>query len=53
MTWEEIYNSLPIQSKIIMDMAEAYNVDLIELAELQVQKWENDTHLNEVNYGIS
>lgn len=53
MTWEEIYSSLPIQSKMIMDIAEAYKVDLIKLAELQVQKQENDTHLNEVNYGIS
>ena len=53
MTWEEIYSSLPIQSKMIMDIAEAYKVDLTKLAELQVQKQENDTHLNEVNYGIS
>ena len=53
MAWEEIYSSLPIQSKMIMDIAEAYGVDLTELANLQVQKHENDTHLNEVNYGIS
>ena len=53
MTWQEIYNSLPIQSKMIMDIAEAYKVDLTKLANLQVQKQENDTHLNEVNYGIS
>lgn len=51
MTWEEIYSSLPIQSKMIIDIAEAYKVDLTELANLQVQKQENDTHFNEVNYG--
>lgn len=51
MTWEEIYSSLPIQSKMIIDIAEAYKVDLTELANLQVQKHENDTHFNEVNYG--
>ena len=53
MKWQEIYNSLPIPSKVIIDIAEAYKVDLTELANLQVQKHENDTHLNEVNYGIS
>lgn len=53
MTWEEIYSSLPIQSKMIMDIAEVYKVDLTKLANLQVKKQENDTHLNEVNYGTS
>lgn len=51
MTWEETYSSLPIQSKMIMDIAEAYKVDLTELANLQVQKQENDTHLNEARHG--
>lgn len=53
MSWEEIYSSLPIQSKMILDIAEAYKVDLTKLANLQVQKQENDTHLNEVNYGTN
>ncbi|WP_176700513.1 hypothetical protein [Gilliamella sp. Nev3-1] len=51
MTWEEIYSSLPIQSRMIIDIAEAYKVDLTELANLQVQKQESDTHLNEVIHG--
>ncbi|WP_176700355.1 hypothetical protein [Gilliamella sp. Gris1-4] len=51
MTWEEIYSSLPIQARMIIDIAEAYKVDLTELANLQVQKQESDTHLNEVRYG--
>ncbi|MWN30975.1 MULTISPECIES: hypothetical protein [unclassified Gilliamella] len=51
MTWEEVYGSLPIQARMIIDIAEAYKVDLTELANLQVQKQENDTHLNEVRYG--
>lgn len=51
MKWKVIYNSLPIPSKMIIDIAEAYKVDLTELANLQVQKQENDTHFNEVNYG--
>lgn len=53
MTWEEIYSSLPIQSRMIIDIAESYKVDLTELANLLIQKQENDTHLNEVIYGIS
>jgi hypothetical protein len=53
MTWEEIYSSLPIQSRMIIDIAEAYRIDLTELASLLVQKQENDTNLNEVIYGIS
>lgn len=51
MTWEEVYSSLPIQSRMIIDIAEAYRIDLTELANLQVQKQENDTYLNEVRYG--
>lgn len=51
MTWEEIYSSLPIQSRMIIDIAEAYKIDLTELANLLVQKQENDTYLNEVRYG--
>lgn len=51
MTWEEIYSSLPIQSRMIIDIAEAYKVDLTELANLLVQKQENDTYLNGVRYG--
>lgn len=51
MTWEEIYISLPIQSRMIIDIAEAYKIDLTELANLLVQKQENDTHLNEARYG--
>lgn len=51
MTWEEVYSSLSIQAKMIIDIAEAYKVDLTELANLQVQKQENDTHINEVRYG--
>jgi hypothetical protein len=53
MTWEEVYSSLPVKSKMIIDIAEENRIDLTELANLQVQKQENDTHLNEVNYGIS
>ena len=51
MTWEEVYSSLPIQSRMIIDIAEAYRIDLTELANLQVQKQENDTYSNEVRYG--
>lgn len=51
MTWEEVYNSLSVQAKKIIDIAEAHKVDLTELANLQVQKQENDTHFNEVRYG--
>lgn len=51
MTWEEVYNSLSIQAKMIIDIAEAYKVDLTELANLQIQKQESDTHFNEVRYG--
>ena len=51
MTWEEVYSSLPIQSRMIIDIAEAYRIDLTELANLLVQKQENDTYLNEVRYG--
>lgn len=47
MKWEEIYQSLSIQERIIVDIAEAYRVDLTELANLQVQKQENDTHMIE------
>jgi hypothetical protein len=53
MTWEEVYSSLPIQSRMIIDIAEAYRVDLTELANLQVQKQESNTHLNEVIHGVS
>lgn len=51
MKWEEIYQSLSIQERMIIDIAEAYKVDLTKLANLQVQKQENDTHLNGVRYG--
>lgn len=51
MKWEEIYQSLSIQERIIVDIAEAYRVDLTELANLQVQKQENDTHMIEESYG--
>lgn len=53
MKWEEVYQSLSIQERMIIDIAEAYKVDLTELANLLVQKQENDTNLNEVIYGIS
>lgn len=53
MKWEEIYQSLSIQERMIVDVAEAYRVDLTKLANLQVQKQENGTNLNEVIYGIS
>lgn len=53
MKWEEIYQSLSIQERMIIDIAEAYKVDLTKLANLQVQKQENGTNLNEVIYGIS
>ena len=53
MTWEEIYQSLSIQERMIVDVAEAYRVDLTKLANLQVQKQENGTNLNEVIYGVS
>lgn len=53
MKWEEIYQSLSIQERMIIDIAEAYKVDLTELANLLVQKQENGTNLNEVIYGIS
>ena len=51
MKWEEIYQSLSIQERIIVDIAEACRVDLTELANLQVQKQENDTHMIEECYG--
>ncbi|WP_186278029.1 hypothetical protein [Gilliamella apicola] len=51
MEWEEVYNSLSTQEKLIIDIAEAHRVDLTKLANLQVQKQENDTHLNGVRYG--
>lgn len=51
MEWEDIYNSLSTQEKLIIDIAEAHRVDLTKLANLQVQKQENDTHLNGVRYG--
>lgn len=53
MKWEEIYQSLSIQERMIIDIAEAYKVDLTVLANLLVQKQENGTNLNEVIYGIS
>lgn len=53
MKWEEVYQSLSIQERMIIDIAEAYKVDLTELANLLVQKQENGTNLNEVIYGIS
>lgn len=51
MEWEEVYNSLSTKEKLIIDIAEAHRVDLTKLANLQVQKQENDTHLNGVRYG--
>lgn len=51
MTWEEIYQSLSIQERMIVDVAEAYRVDLTKLANLQVQKQENVTHVMEELYG--
>ena len=51
MEWEEIYNSLSTKEKLIIDIAEAHRVDLTKLANLQVQKQENDTHINGVCYG--
>lgn len=51
MKWEEIYQSLSIQERIIVDIAEAYRVDLTKLANLQVQKQENDTRMIEESYG--
>ena len=51
MEWEEIYNSLSTQEKLIIDIAEAHRVDLTKLANLQVQKQENGTHMMEELYG--
>ncbi|MBI0154149.1 hypothetical protein [Gilliamella sp. W8128] len=51
MKWEEIYQSLSIQERMIVDVAEAYRVDLTKLANLQVQKQENVTHVMEELYG--
>lgn len=51
MEWEEIYNSLSTKEKLIIDIAEAHRVDLTKLANLQVQKQENDTYSNEGKYG--
>lgn len=51
MKWEEIYQSLSIQERMIVDIAEAHRVDLTKLANLQVQKQENDTHMMEELYG--
>ena len=51
MKWEQIYQSLSIQERMIIDIAEAYKVDLTKLANLQVQKQENDTYSNEGKYG--
>ena len=51
MEWEEVYRALSIQERMIIDIAESYRVDLTKLANLQVQKQENDTHLNGVCYG--
>lgn len=51
MTWEDIYNSLSTQEKLIIDIAETHRVDLTKLANLQVQKQENDTHIMEELYG--
>ena len=51
MKWEEIYQLLSIQERMIVDIAEAYKVDLTKLANLQVQKQENGTHMMEELYG--
>ena len=51
MEWEEVYRALSTQEKLIIDIAEVHRVDLTKLANLQVQKQENDTHLNGVRYG--
>lgn len=51
MKWEEVYQSLSIQERMIVDIAEAYKVDLTKLANLQVQKQENATHMMEELYG--
>ena len=51
MKWEEVYQSLSIQERMIIDIAEAYKVDLTKLANLQVQKQENGTHMMEELYG--
>ncbi|WP_172398223.1 hypothetical protein [Gilliamella apicola] len=51
MKWEEIYQLLSIQERIIVDIAEAHRVDLTKLANLQIQKQENDTHMMEELYG--
>lgn len=51
MKWEEIYQLLSIQERMIVDIAEAYKVDLTKLANLQVQKQENGTHVMEELYG--
>ena len=51
MTWEQLYNSLSDAQKMIIDLADDNNIDLTELASIQVQREENNTHLNEVNYG--
>lgn len=51
MKWEEIYQLLSIQERMIVDIAEAYKVDLTKLANLQVQKQENATHMMEELYG--
>lgn len=51
MTWEQILNSLSDEEKRIIKLANENHIDLAYLANLQVQKQENDTNLNEVVYG--
>lgn len=51
MKWEEVYQLLSIQERMIVDIAETYKVDLTKLANLQVQKQENGTHMMEELYG--
>lgn len=51
MSYESILNTLTDVQRLILQLANDNHIDLTELANLQVQKQENDTNLNEVQYG--
>lgn len=53
MTWNRVYNQLSDAEKMIIDIADDNRIDLTDLANLQVQKQEINTHMNEVNYGTN
>lgn len=52
MKWEQVYNSLSKHERQIIDLANENRIDLTYLANIQVQKQENDTNLNEVRNGL-